>query len=203
MSAPGDRQHVGEASRADWRTPQWLFAHFHERHNFQIDAAADSQSALCTEYFGLDNGPSALARTWAPARYWLNPPYGRASGDMLDWIEYILGQINAWGQEHARMAAGGDFNSNRYTLPGVGFLVPVAAGTRWWRTMAEHAQRTSLLGPSRVPFINPDTGQEVKGNPSDSSFAWITKRSMMLKNGQIVTEDVTEMVRRARKAKTV
>lgn len=196
MSAPGPIQNAGAGiTRADWRTPKWLFEYFHERHDFKIDAAADAKSALCSEYFGLDNGRDALKMEWRPSRYWLNPPYGRDGGDMLYWIEYVIDQINKWPrletQQHSALDA----------INGTGFLVPVAAGTRWWRMMAEHAGRTSLIGPSRVPFINPDTGLEVKGNPSDSSFAYISPMSIALKNGVIQCEDIPELVRRARKAK--
>ena len=62
-----------------WETPGWLFQLLDEWFNFDCDAAASVDNALCDVF--LDKKANALKiENWPGQSIWLNPPYGRAVG---------------------------------------------------------------------------------------------------------------------------
>ena len=68
----------------DWRTPRWLFAQLDaEFGGFDLDAAADKDSALCAHYYTEER--DALKQDWGKdgENIWLNPPYGRLIGKFV------------------------------------------------------------------------------------------------------------------------
>lgn len=198
MSAPGPvRKTDAENTRTDWRTPQWLFDHYNRIFDFQIDAAASEENKLCENYYGLDNGRNALEIAWEPKRHFLNPPYGAQSGSsMLTWAQKVT-------QEMA------DLHSQPgFSLIGCGLLVPMATGTQWWRHLFRHAEVVYAIGPSRVPFIHPETGLPVAGNTGDSSFIWINtihahaeKAGVPHQRAAFILHDIPQLVERSRKPK--
>lgn len=65
----------------EWRTPPVLFQKLDEEFDFDLDAAATAENALCEHY--LTQAEDALSEHWWEVgwpghRVWLNPPYGRA-----------------------------------------------------------------------------------------------------------------------------
>ena len=89
---------------SDWQTPKDLFAALHAQHAFTLDAAASDANAQLPKYYTEED--NSLAKTWAPHRVWLNPPYGRA---MPLWM--------------AKAAKAKTF---------VMVLVPARTDTAWW-----------------------------------------------------------------------
>jgi site-specific DNA-methyltransferase (adenine-specific) len=67
------------SEKQNWGTPPELFAEWHKRFNFTIDAAADETNHLLPRWYGPGGDhEDALSAPWEPMqRYWLNPPYSR------------------------------------------------------------------------------------------------------------------------------
>lgn len=55
-----------------WCTPPELFGPLHAEFNFDLDAAADSETTRLPRYL-----TDSLDIDWPGERIWLNPPYGR------------------------------------------------------------------------------------------------------------------------------
>lgn len=65
----------------EWATPAELFEPLNDEFRFDLDVCASAENAKCDRYFtSADNG---LWQTWAPARCWMNPPYGT---EAQDWV---------------------------------------------------------------------------------------------------------------------
>jgi len=124
------------SEREDWATPPELVAALAAEFGpFELDPAATAVSAKAPRYFTLED--DGLGQPWAPARVFLNPPYGRAIGK---WIH------------KARLEA------ERGAL--VVALVHARTDTRWWhRDVEGHATLIRFLA-RRVRFIGPE-GQRV------------------------------------------
>lgn len=69
------------SARHDWRTPRWLFDRLHAEFAFTLDAAADKDNALCSDYYTVAD--DALRQPWTGSVF-VNPPYGR---DIGRWVE--------------------------------------------------------------------------------------------------------------------
>lgn len=123
-----------------WATPRALFEEWDALFHFDLDVCADASNAKCSRYF--DAQVDGLSQTWAPARCWMNPPYGRTIGR---WC--------------AKAAA----ESRRGAL--VVGLLPARTDTAWWHEhVAPHAHVVFLRG--RVRF-----GQARTGAPFPSAIA--------------------------------
>jgi len=68
----------------DWTTPRQFFDTLNDEFHFDIDGAATKQNALCSRYYGIDNGGrgkpeclgDALTGPWAMgSSIFINPPY--------------------------------------------------------------------------------------------------------------------------------
>lgn len=147
MSAPGDKQ-KSEESKVDWQTPPELFSFLNGMYSFSVDGAASAANALLPHYYTEELN----AFLQCPVGEWIfvNPPYG----GLMPWMHLFL----QW------MEAGDNL---------VVALVPAAPDTEWWNFAYRTASETILLGPSRVKFIDP-----VSGNPGNSNtvasciFVW-------------------------------
>jgi phage N-6-adenine-methyltransferase len=56
-----------------WLTPSWIFEPLMAEFNFDLDAAADSETARCQNYLT----DALTLEDWPGSRIWLNPPYGQ------------------------------------------------------------------------------------------------------------------------------
>lgn len=66
----------------EWETPRDLFDKYNKIYDFQLDAAATKENALCKSFFTIED--DALTKDWHPfKRIWLNPPYGRIIGKFI------------------------------------------------------------------------------------------------------------------------
>ena len=70
---------VHYSSKSDeWQTPKDLFDEYNKIYNFQLDAAATKENALCKNYFTKED--DALKQDWSKYKnIWLNPPYSDIS----------------------------------------------------------------------------------------------------------------------------
>lgn len=65
----------------DRATDPQLFAQFHDRFDFTVDAAAAEHNARLPRYWTRAN--DGLVQSWAGERVWCNPPYS----DIRPWVE--------------------------------------------------------------------------------------------------------------------
>lgn len=74
-----------------WITPAWLFDPLMAEFNFDLDAAADAETARLPNYL-----TDALnVDVWPGERVWLNPPYGRMIAPFVRkaWEQAELGKL--------------------------------------------------------------------------------------------------------------
>jgi len=145
----------------DWATPPELVAALAADFGpFDLDPCATAASAKAPRFFTLkDDG---LAQSWAPARVFLNPPYGGTIGKWIHKarLEAALG---------ARVVA----------------LIHARTDTRWWHGDVEgHARLVRFLS-RRVRFIGPD-GQRVGAPFPSVVVVWAPHGSLLVSGGQWV-----------------
>jgi len=130
------------SEREDWATPPELVAGLEaEFGTFELDPCATPATAKAARFYTAEQ--DGLAQPWAPARVFLNPPYGRV--------------IGAW-MHKARLEA------ERGSL--VVGLVHARTDTRWWHSDVEGHAR--LLRPlrGRVRFLAAGNGNAPAPFPS-------------------------------------
>lgn len=63
----------------EWETPKELFDKLDKEFNFNVDAAATDENALCRRYFDKEYNNALDARPWdvynGDTKVWCNPPY--------------------------------------------------------------------------------------------------------------------------------
>ena len=60
----------------EWETPKEIFEKYDKIFNFQLDAAATKENALCNNFFTKEY--DSLTKNWSEYKnIWLNPPYGK------------------------------------------------------------------------------------------------------------------------------
>lgn len=132
------------SEREDWATPPELVAGLARSFGFEafeLDPCATAASAKAPRFFTLED--DGLGQAWAPARVFLNPPYGRV--------------IGSWTAK-ARLEGG------RGAL--VVALIHARTDTGWWRRDVEgHATLIRFLR-RRVRFIGPNGGSQPAPFPS-------------------------------------
>lgn len=114
----------------EWVTPPDVFARISAKYGpFDLDPCATPASAKCKRYFTkLDDG---LLQPWAPARVFMNPPYGRA--------------IRHWVAKAAYEAERGAY---------VVCLIPARTDTSYWHDYCMTGQIEFLRG--RISFQRHD-----------------------------------------------
>jgi site-specific DNA-methyltransferase (adenine-specific) len=136
-SPPASRRLAGLflSGTDEWPTPQAFYDQMDAEYGpLELDVCATHQNAKCRRFFTRkDDG---LTQPWAPARCWMNPPYGRSIG---------LWMRKAW--EESQMGAL------------VVCLVPARTDTAWWHDYAAKGRVRFLRGrlkfegaPHAAPF---------------------------------------------------
>ena len=136
-----------------WQTPPEIFNWLNNRYGpFTVDGAASHENSLCLKYYSEED--SAFDKRPFGERIFCNPPYA----DLKPWVELF-----------AKWRDSGSF---------VLALLPCDPSTKWWARMMEDAVYTRIMGPSRVAFIDPETGQPVKGNKGASVVSiWMPRNT--------------------------
>ena len=109
------------STKQDWTTPQWLFAQLDAEFDFEIDAAASADNALCPRFFSEQN--DALTQAWR-GRVFCNPPYKHVGA----FVKYGWHQCYEQG------------NAERVVL-----LVASRTGTRWWHQFAVYGAEIRFI----------------------------------------------------------
>jgi phage N-6-adenine-methyltransferase len=124
-------------STPDHRTPLDLFQSLGE---FQLDAAASSENALCEYFFSEED--DGLNQPWYAYRVWCNPPYS----DISKWIKKAINET--YYEKHCDEVV---------------FLLPARTCTKWFREAWAHASRIAFVH-GRVNFSGPNMIQGSKAN---------------------------------------
>lgn len=119
----------------DWWTPQWLFDLLHAEFGFQTDVCASLANHKCNHYYTREQ--NGLAQQWI-GTCWMNPPYGRSSGDA---------PIGRWIEKAYESALAGAT---------VTCLVPARTDTSWWWEFCIRGEVRFL--PGRLRFSDADNG---------------------------------------------
>lgn len=124
-----------------WRTPPEIFDPLMAEFRFDLDAAADYDTALAPRYLN-----DALALDdWPGERIWLNPPYGTKLAPFV---------IRA-----ATEAAKGKL---------VVALLPFRCRARWWHEYVLNRAQEVRCVRGRIKFLLPDGSRPEYGNRCDS-----------------------------------
>jgi phage N-6-adenine-methyltransferase len=111
----------------EWTTPPELLHELaHELGPFELDPCATPENATAPRFFTKDE--NGLVQPWAPARCYVNPPYGRA--------------IASWAEKCAREGEMGAV---------VVGLFPARTDTAWWHRYVTRAASVRFLR-GRVRF---------------------------------------------------
>lgn len=125
-----------------WGTPWDVFQALDEEFDFDLDAAAESESAKCKQWLGLDHPDKrrrdALAGPeWPGLRSFLNPPYSPDGGTIFRWVARAHSE-----SQHKEHVVG---------------LLPGTADTDWANYCFEHADEMRFT--PRIPFTDPAGGR--------------------------------------------
>jgi len=115
-------QKVGFSSQSeDWATPMDFFGPLNAEFDFTLDPCCSDWNRKCPRGFTVEQ--DGLAQPWAPARVFLNPPYGHG---IARWIAKARAE-----QESGALVVA---------------LLPARTDTAWWH---DHVERKA----SEVRFI--------------------------------------------------
>jgi phage N-6-adenine-methyltransferase len=143
IPAPKLNEGVFTSATDEWGTPPDLFAYYHRIYGFELDVCASAENAKCAQYF--DRKANGLMQEWAPAKCWMNPPYGNG---ISEWVRKAY-------QESRRGAL-------------VVCLLPARVDTGWWHDYAAKGRMEFLR--SRVAFVGTDPGQKGHNAPFPSAI---------------------------------
>jgi len=161
-------------SNDSWQTPEWVWKPWHQVLHFVIDAAASSLNYLkpCKLYYcgqidpdwGVDAERkfNAFKQDWrgdieelGGGAVWCNPPYSKAAGPLLKWVEKGL------------------YEAKKGVV--VCMLLPADTSTNWFSLLwnrSSGAWKDGVQGyftDARVRFIHPGTGKPA-GSPEFGSL---------------------------------
>ncbi len=126
-----------------WRTPGWLFRWLNARFAFDVDLAADRDSAVVGAYYSEAALQSPWSHTYPKGIGYLNPPYSNID----PWVWKAIEEMR----------------SGFTTV----MVMPSPNGEDRFADVLAHASETiDIVG--RVAFIRPN-GKEVRGNTRGTS----------------------------------
>lgn len=156
----------------NWITPEEVmqtikaaFLSLNRRRRFTLDVAADENNKKCQFFISKETDAIWCENHWEAPRvfphegyglYWCNPPF-KMAGSFLK-------------KAHEELELGNE---------GI-MLVPGNQETRWFREYITVRNMPRLIWPTRIKFIDPDTGLPGKGNPIHSVLvAFIRDKSTL------------------------
>ena len=123
----------------EWPTPQDFFDKVNaELGPFDLDPCATAENAKCARFYTREQ--DGLRQPWAPARVWMNPPYGRTIGLWMHkaFIEAQKGAV-------------------------VVCLVPARTDTKWWHDFAARGEVRFCRGRQSAGENPVGTGGGMRG----------------------------------------
>lgn len=125
-----------------WATPLDVFDALDQEFDFDLDAAAEAESAKCRNWLGPGHPDPArrdalTGPPWPGRRVFLNPPYSPDGGTIFRWV--ARAHLEAQSKEH------------------VVLLLPGTADTDWAQFCYEHAD--DIRFTPRIRFVDPAGGR--------------------------------------------
>jgi len=112
----------------EWETPKHVFDFLNKKFNFELDAAATKENALCKNYFTISD--NSLTQDWSKYKtIFCNPPYGKNIGKFIEksYKESQLGCL-------------------------IVLLIPARTDTKWWHNYCSLGEVIFIKG--RLRFVN-------------------------------------------------
>ena len=168
------------SGKDDWCTPSEVWRYAGEQMDrlgysgFTLDAAARSNSARCSAWFGPDHSDrrrrDALVADWGCSVVWCNPPYSREAGGLLRWCA----KFDAAARAGAVVCA----------------LFFVRCETKAWHRHVVNADEVHLF-EGRLRFVDPSTGERGAASaPAPSCLViWRPPRPARLASGVLQRRD--------------
>lgn len=196
-----DKTNVG-SGRTNYRTPNDLVLRLDKRYSFSYDAAASRDNAIfpVTFYSTIEgtfyrptpgthvneDARDGLAYPWEYLRVFLNPPYASPEQPCPEDRERCAKKRCEKRGHHvdAYQAGISDFvakaHAERDSAAIIVGVIPTAPDTAWWREHVHDVAEAHHIG--RVPFIDPDTGNEATSPPGGTSIvvwrpSWLPRGS--------------------------
>ncbi|MDF4269323.1 phage N-6-adenine-methyltransferase [Vibrio parahaemolyticus] len=129
---------TGNSKQDKWQTPPAVFEKLNEEFNFTLDATAEPETALCDNYFTIDD--DALTQDWGNQTVYCNPPYSQ------------LKDFAKKAQEEAQKGAT------------VVMLVPARTDTKAFHDYLSHGEVRLIKG--RLKFLMEGKEQDAAPFPS-------------------------------------
>lgn len=143
-----------------YRTPRYLVEWIKNNFHTNIDGCASSENKTHPFYIGLDHGNTKFSNflfvkheeleellNCNQPRLFINPPYSNPMPFVKKTIELMKKDVF------------------------IVLLLPADKSTKWFEEIAENATEIIDIVGGRVNFLNPITGEEVKGNNKGSLIA--------------------------------
>ena len=142
----------------EWETPKSLFASLNREFNFDLDAAATKENALCENFFTIQD--DSLSQDWSQYKnIWCNPPYGRLIGKFVEKA----------------------FNESKKGCTVV-MLIPARVDTKYFQNFCSLGQVLFIKG--RLKFINKSFPSYREDGDFKVSPAPFPSAIVVFKNGQ-------------------
>ena len=115
-----------------YETPPDFYGRCHQEFRFQIDAAAQPQTAKCKQFVSRDQ--NALGMIFRNKRIWLNPPYGDSDYPLGVWTDWCARMCHQYGNT-------------------IAYLIPSSTDTTWWHELVipQAAEVRNIRG--RIHFL--------------------------------------------------
>ncbi len=138
-----------------WITPPEIFDPLMDEFDFDLDAAADTETKRCFAWLGPGGADDALScPLWPGERVWMNPPYGR--------------KLESFVRKAAEQAALGKT---------VIALIPFRCRAAWWHECVLGKAAEVRCIRKRVRFIRPDGSRPKMTGSCDSCIVvWLANR---------------------------
>lgn len=120
------------SKKQDWTTPQYVFDWLNKLFNFDLDAAADSENALCRRFFTEED--DALKQEWVAKTVYCNPPYTRFLQD-----KFILKGFEQWKKQNCETVV---------------FLIPARVDKKVWYEVIGPCAKKIWFIKGRLRFGN-------------------------------------------------
>lgn len=149
-----------------WQTPEFVFAYYDQRFDFNLDMAASESNSLCGNYFTEES--SALDTDWTDyptGNVWLNPPYS----DIKPWIEKVIEVSSITDQSFV-------------------VLIPADTSVKWFKLAFENCTECHFIS-GRLSFINADTQKPASGNNKGSVVFIFDPKSPVKKSVHLIDRD--------------
>lgn len=138
------RSSTDTADQERWMTPPEVWEPLHAEFRFDLDAAADAQTARLPRYL-----TDALEIDWPGERIWLNPPYGR--------------KLEPFVRKAAEEAMKGKL---------VVALIPFRCRAAWWHECVIAKATQVRCVRKRVDFLRPDGSRGSCGSCDSCIVIW-------------------------------